>query len=142
TVNLSARAQDGRISAAGAIGLNRYAPGGGQITMTFDRWPAIATREYQAVIGGEVVIHGTLAEPLVSGRLEVLHGTFRPPLEFLAATSRLSPDETITVIAAGEEGAHPRGEAARPSRAPGAPSVFKNLTIGLTVQIDRNTWIR
>jgi translocation and assembly module TamB len=47
------------------------------------------------------------------------------------------------VIAPGEQApSRPSGNAAAQSRAPGEPSVFENLTVALTVQIDRNTWIR
>jgi autotransporter translocation and assembly factor TamB len=141
-VSVAARAEDGTISATGALGVNRYKPGAGRITVKFDRWPAIATQRYRAVIGGEVVASGTVTAPSLSGRLEVLNGTFRPPLEFLAATSQLSLDQTITVIAPGEQAPPHPGEAATQFRAPGEPSVFQNLTVGLTVQIDRNTWIR
>ncbi|MBV8771798.1 MAG: translocation/assembly module TamB domain-containing protein, partial [Deltaproteobacteria bacterium] len=141
---LQAHAGHGTISGRGTIELAQYTPSALGLTVAFDKWPAINTQEYTATIGGLIAATGTLAKPQVNGQIEVLNGTIRPDIAFLAATSNLTPDNTITVVQPGQKAAPAMlnaGVIARPPPAP-ASSSFNNLGMKVAVIIHRNTWIR
>jgi translocation and assembly module TamB len=146
-VSLAAESGTGTIDGAGAIMLHDYSPTAVQLNVKFNRWPAIDTREYQATIGGNLAMEGTLDAPRVHGQIEVLNGTIHPDLAFLTASTPLAPDETITVIQPGQHDQMPATAMALPAPAlPPPPQVqptrFNKLAMDVMVLIHRNTWIR
>ncbi len=146
---LQAHSGRGSIIGSGAIGFVHYAPGALGVNLSFDKWPAINTQQYAATIGGHLEANGTISQPRLQGRLDVLNGTIQPDIAFLGATSNLSPDDTIEVIHPGQPGPQTVNATAGPNQrsfAPPAPapqpSTFNNLAMKLAVFIHRDTWIR
>ena len=150
---LSAKAGDGTLSGRGSIALkNNYSPGAINAAIQMQKWPAIATREYNSTINGELRASGTPDAPNLQGTVDVVDTTIRPDLDFLTGPSVPPPDETIVVVRSGEKKLPNRGETL--SHAPGETSTavsidqhangltFNNSTIDLKVDVHRNTWIR
>jgi autotransporter translocation and assembly factor TamB len=150
---LSAKAADGTLNGSGSIALkNNYSPGAINATIQMQKWPAIATREYNASIDGELRASGTPDAPDLRGTIDVVDTTIRPDLDFLTGPSVPPPDQTIVVVRSGEPKLPDRSEAL--SHAPGETSVavsndqhangltFNNSAIDLKVNVHRNTWIR
>jgi len=136
--NLYASAKDGTLRGTGAISLNGPEHPT-NLSITLERWPAIATAEYQATIAGQVKCSGPTNALRVVARTEVLDGTFRPPLSLLQARS-LEPDKTIKVS---ESWSVPAQEGDKPGEHAGsyANSALPNATLDLETSIHRNTWI-
>lgn len=142
TVNeVTARAKDGEIRGSGALALKQFAVSGVKLNFKAQRWPAIDTARYQLRVGGNVEVGGTLAAPLIGGRLNIDQGSLRPDLAFLeqskAPTRR---DPTIVVIKGGEaQASEQQGNGGQSSAANG---FFDNLALDLAVRAPGNLWIR
>jgi translocation and assembly module TamB len=142
TVNeVTARAKDGEIRGSGALALKQFAVSGVKLNFKAQRWPAIDTARYQLRVGGNVEVGGTLAAPLIGGRLNIDEGSLRPDLAFLeqskAPTKR---DPTIVVIKGGEAQVSEQQETGGQSSA--ANGFFDNLALDLAVRAPGNLWIR
>jgi autotransporter translocation and assembly factor TamB len=146
---LEAHASGGSFLGNGALGLAPSSPHALGISLRFDNWPAINTQQYAARIGGNLAAGGTLSEPRLHGRLEVLNALIQPDLAFLSTTSNLAPDDTIMVVQPGQKVPVPEANAIGPNVGPSPPpvakpppSMFNNLAMQIAVVIHRNTWIR
>ncbi|HJU28770.1 MAG TPA: translocation/assembly module TamB domain-containing protein, partial [Candidatus Binataceae bacterium] len=146
---LEVHSGDGEIQGTGAIGLSEYEPGPVALRLNFNQWPAIDTQQYRATIGGDIETSGSLAQPRVTGAIQVLNATIIPDLAFLGSGEQYAPDNTITVIQPGQETPLPEGATAQramppplPAPAPPSVSTYNNLALDVTVTIHRNTWIR
>ncbi len=145
---LAAKAGNGALSGSGTIALRaNYSPGAINASLQLHQWPAIATRQYNAKINGEIHASGTPDAPHIQGEIDVVEATIHPDLDFLSGSSAPPPDDTIVVIRPGEMISPAHG--ATSSRPPGVSSgqhtnnqTFKNLAVNLRVNIHRNTWIR
>jgi autotransporter translocation and assembly factor TamB len=145
---LSAKAGDGTLSGSGSIALNdNYSPSAINAALQIHQWPAIATQQYHANIGGEIHASGTPDFPRILGQIDVVNTTIHPDLNFLSGSTAPPPDDTIVVIRPGQKISP--ASAAAPSPAPAVSSrqnannqILKNLAINLPVNIHRNTWIR
>ncbi len=140
-VNLSARAGNGTLTGSGSLSLApNGTPGQLNIHMALDQWPAIATHEYNAIIGERIDVTGSLAAMRIGGRIDVLNGLFRPDLSMTGSAPR--PDQTIVVVR--------RWTAENPRQPPSPPAntqaangpTLDNLSIDLDVIIHRDTWIK
>src|SRR5713226_3429942 len=145
---LAAKAGNGALSGSDTIALHdNYSPGAINASLQLHQWPAIATRQYNAKINGEIHASGTPDAPHIQGEIDVVEATIHPDLDFLSGSSAPPPDDTIVVIRPGEMISRAHG--ATSSRPPGVSSgqhtnnqTFKNLAVNLRVNIHRNTWIR
>jgi translocation and assembly module TamB len=145
-VGLAAQAGDGTLAGNGTVSLSNYLPGEINAHLSFHNWPAIATRQYRAIIDGNIMATGTSRAPRIGGEIDVLHATLRPDLAFLTATSNIAPDPTIVVIQSGEN-LPPRQGPGTPSEphppyARRQPSTFNQTAIDLQINIHRDSWIR
>lgn len=142
----SAKAGEGQLSGNGAIALRDHVPQQISLSLSADRWPAIQTKQYHVVLGGQLQGRGPLNAPNISGRLQIPEATLRPDLEFLQAEP-VKPDETIIVIPAkgSSESATsptPIEQQQKEESAPQQNDLFTNLALDVDVAIPRNTWIR
>ena len=136
--SLYASAKDGSLRGRGSISLiGPEHPT--DLSITLDKWPAIATAEYQATVAGQVKCSGPTNALRVDARTEVLDGIFRPPLSLLQARS-LEPDKTIKVSESWSVPAQ-GGSKPRDHSGPHANSIWQNSTLKLDTDIHRNTWI-
>ena len=145
--HLSAKAGDGSLSGSGSIALqDNYSPGAINSTLQIHQWPAIATRQYNAIVNGTIHASGTPEAPHIRGEIDVVDTTVHPDLNFLTASSAPPPDNTIVVIQPGKTTS--LASDADSSGAPQASSsqassqVFNNLAMDVKINIHRNTWIR
>ncbi|MGH7934893.1 MAG: translocation/assembly module TamB domain-containing protein, partial [Candidatus Binataceae bacterium] len=143
---LAAQSGDGTLAGNGTVALSNYAPGEIKAHLNFHNWPAIATRQYQATIDGQITAKGTSDAPRIGGKIDVMYALLRPDLAFLTATSNIAPDPTIIVIQPGEK-PPPRRHAGtpgspHPARARKQPSRFNQMAINVQVDIHRDSWIR
>jgi len=138
-VSLSAKAGDGSLTGSGALTLKpNGSPDHLDARIALDRWPAIATHEYNATIQARIDAAGPLTGINVGGRVEVLYGVFRPDLSVTGSAPR--PDETITVVH--QWSRNPRQAPPPPPGAAANAAGNPNLSIDMDVVIDRNTWIK
>lgn len=135
--NLRASAGDGTLSGRGTIDLEQYSPRQASVTVSFDKWPAIATQEYRSTIAGSLNCSGSMQHLSVSGSIESLSGLVRPDVSLFQQQS-LKPDETIQVARSDIE-PRPPTAAATPA---GAVPPSNDIAIDLGIQIDRNNWIK
>ena len=144
---LEALAGKGSLQGSGIIALhNDYSPGAVDVRIQLQRWPAMATRQYDVNLDGDIQAAGTPAAPRIEGRIDVIDSTIYPDLAFLSGTSAPPPDTTIVVIERGRmqhsaDGARSQEQTAG-AQAEERGGSFKNLTLQLTVDIHRNNWIR
>ena len=140
-INLSARAGKGTLTGTGSLTLEpNGTPGQLNIHIALEQWPAIATHEYNAIIGERIDVTGPLAAMRIGGRIDVLNGVFRPDLSMTGSAPR--PDQTIVVVNRWTTGnlRQPPSPPAN-AQAPNGPT-FDNLAINLDVVIHRDTWIK
>ncbi len=139
-VTLSARAGEGTLTGGGALTLEpNGTPGQLSLHVALDRWPAIATHQYNAAITERIDAGGSLTALNIRGRVEVLHGVFRPDLSVAGGAPR--PDETVTVVHRWSETSPRRPSPPVKNQATTGPT-FQNLAIDVDIVIDRNTWIK
>jgi autotransporter translocation and assembly factor TamB len=139
---LSARAQDGQLSGSGAVLLTEYRPDTFKLTLSAERWPAIQTQRYQAVVGGKLHAEGTMSAPVVTGQLSVLNANLRPDLAFLnRSNTSLARDPTIVVIRQDETGA-PIIKETKKNDAQATPDVWKSLRLDVVLAMPNQVWIR
>jgi autotransporter translocation and assembly factor TamB len=139
--SLSAKAGSGTLTGDGSLTLEpNGTPGQLNIHIALDQWPAIATHEYKATVSERIEVTGPLAALLLSGKINVLYGVFRPDLTMTGSAPRA--DKTIVVVQRWTVG-NPRRAASRPLH-PNATSLPtpQNLAIDLDVLIQRDTWIK
>src|SRR6266852_4423648 len=118
---LAAKAGNGALSGSGTIALHdNYSPGAINASLQLHQWPAIATRQYNAKINGEIHASGTPDAPHIQGEIDVVEATIHPDLDFLSGSSAPPPDDTIVVIRPGEKISPVSG--ATSSRMPGISS--------------------
>ena len=138
---LVAKAKDGEIRGSGSLALKDYDISAVKLALTAERWPAIQTQRYQARIGGNVDVQGSLTAPRMTGQLNIIDGSLRPDLAFLEQNKvPLKRDETIVIVnhrsvadlqAQGQQ----RGGA-------NENDLFKKLSLDLTLRAPGNLWIR
>lgn len=139
-VSLGARAADGELRGQGTVRLPAESPSAISLTFSLDRWPAIATAEYQATVGGSVACSGSLTAPRLDGRIEALHGLFRPDISLFSQQS-LRPDPTIEVVRKW----HPpttRIAAGKTTGSAGGGSIADRVALAVALQVDRDNWIK
>ncbi len=139
-VSLSLAAQGGTITGGGMISLAGITPERMDLKVTFDKWPAIETANYEATIAGVIGCSGPLNALQVRGRTEVLYGVIRPELELLGAES-LKPDRTIKVARSWKPPTQTPDQRRSNTAAFSTPK-FNNIAINLDVIIHRDTWIK
>ncbi|MGH7858900.1 MAG: translocation/assembly module TamB domain-containing protein, partial [Candidatus Binatia bacterium] len=135
------RSGEGKIWGEGKVTLAEGEARGLDLLVQADDWPAIRTSRYDAALDGWLSATGALAAPKVYGRIEVTHGVLRPDLAFLTKNPP-PPDPTIQVVRSDAPPPPPEEprEPAKPERPP--PDVFRNALLGVTVVIDRDTWVK
>ncbi|HTT76224.1 MAG TPA: translocation/assembly module TamB domain-containing protein [Candidatus Binataceae bacterium] len=137
-------AGEGSITGSGTVALTNYTPGAANLTVAIQKFPAIHTERYQATLGGELHLRGSLEFPDITGRVGVLNATVRPDLAFLT-TTKYRPDETIVVIRPGQSSSL-SAPAAGTGQIAGAPAAtsnfFGNLAINVAIIVHRDSWIR
>ena len=138
--NLSASAKDGKLTGSGAIGLAGSMPEQTNLKISFDKWPAIDTAEYQATVAGQIGCAGPIDALQVKGRTDVLYGLIRPDLDLLGGES-VKPDHTIKVSNSWEP---PPSEPRHEKKKSGSFTMpgFKSTALSVDVVIHRDTWIK
>lgn len=144
---LQVRSGRGRLTGSGTIGLAGDADTNLDLTLRAERFQVVQTDQYQAALSGRLLASGSLQQPVIQGALTVEETTLRPAIEFLQSKP-VPPDPTITVVRSPQDprsratGDSPPG-AASGTTANGAdtPSVLDQLTLDITLQIPRDTWV-
>ncbi|HET9915964.1 MAG TPA: translocation/assembly module TamB domain-containing protein, partial [Candidatus Binatia bacterium] len=140
--DFSARAGEGRLAGSGALSLKQYQIENFKFALEARRWPAIQTRRYQAQIGGNVELTGSLSAPKLAGRVDIIEANLRPDLASLTQSSTpVKRDETIVVV--NRDGI--RRAETTPNNAnngQGDAELFKKLALDLDVRMPRNVWVR
>lgn len=132
---LSARAGEGEIRGHGAIALKTYAPEELALSLRADRWPAIATRQYQAEVDVALEAGGNIRAPSLKGSITVNRARLRPDLAFLDDKPLKPRDQTIVLVPAAGAAQEP---AAEPDRPAPAEAAFKALAVELTMRLGRD----
>jgi len=143
-VRLEAMAGQGSLQGSGIIELhNDYSPGAIDVRIQLQRWPAMATRQYNVNLDGDIQAAGTPLAPRIEGQIDVIDSTIYPDLAFLSGTSAPPPDTTIVVIEPGQRrrSLHSARSKEQAMEAQGF-GLFKSLILQLRVDIHRNNWIR
>lgn len=142
-VNLSgasARAGEGTLELRGGLDLGDGDAGRSSIDLTLaaNRWPAIFTDRFKAIVGADVRAAGTLAAPVIAGRVRVMEADLRPDFALLQQNEPPPRDRTIVVVGADV----PEPTESEEGAVIETPSVAENVAIDLTVEIERNTWVK
>ncbi|HEX2228885.1 MAG TPA: translocation/assembly module TamB domain-containing protein [Candidatus Binatia bacterium] len=137
---LTARAGSGTLEASGVLSLRQFAAENINVTVTAQRWPAVQTDQYRAIINSNLRVSGPITAPLIAGAVEVVEGNIRPSLGFLERGAvPLKRDPTIVVVRS-------RGEEPAPLQsngsAPEENGLLQYLSLQLTVTIPNNLWVR
>jgi len=130
---LVVRAGDGTLEVHGAANLPPGGPIGLDVAARFDEFFAVRREAYEAALSGDLHVRGTLGAPDVSGTLEVDRAVVRPSA-LPASAPHIPEDPTIAVVGVAEPAEPPPPGASAAIPAP--------LTLGVTVRIARNAWIR
>jgi len=141
---IRALSSDGRLDGSGIVNYEGYKPTHLSIDIALDKWPAIATHQYNFTIAGEVNCRGPLEQLQLTGALKSLGGTARPDIALFEQQS-LKPDDTIRVIRSWDEGLQGQNQAqVAQSKMPAnkAASAFDAMRIALTFAIDRDNWVK
>jgi autotransporter translocation and assembly factor TamB len=128
-----ARAGDGTLDVDGGADIPPGGPVVVAVSAHFDRFFAVRREAYEAAVSGDVAVRGPLGGPDVTGTLEIDHAVVRPAA-LPASVPRVPRDETITVVADVTPTEPPPPE--RGIEVPGP------LTLGVTIKVARNAWIR
>ena len=128
------------MTGGGMISLAGSMPEQMDLKVTFDKWPAIKTANYEATIAGVIVCSGPVNALQLRGRTEVLYGVIRPELELLEAES-LEPDHTIKVARSWKPPAQSPDQQRNNTSASSTPE-FNNIAMNLDAIIHRDTWIK
>jgi translocation and assembly module TamB len=135
--NLRLRSGDGSVSGEGSINLAELTLGEFDIDFVADNFLAVDSREYHAIVNGQMHLAGTTRRPVLEGGLEVINSdiylteqTTAPELERV----ELTQEDLQTV------------EARFGVRITEADTTtfdfFEALAMNLDLEIGRNTWIR
>src|SRR5262249_45283860 len=119
--------------------LEGYSPRHVNVAVSLDKWPAIATHEYQSIIAGALNCSGSLNGLRVNGSIESLSGLIRPDLSLFQKQS-LKPDETVQVSRPGAESKPATSGGTSPNVSGATPP--GDVAIDLDIKIDRNNWIK
>jgi translocation and assembly module TamB len=140
-VQMTAAAKDGKLSASGFMGFEKFAPQTMALTLTANRWPAINTQQYQADVNGALNVAGTLTAPRVTGKVEVLKAELRPDLAFLKQGSTPTKrDPTIKLVGAKAPALPPAAPAGTPAAA--QTDLWQNAALEIQVTVPNNAWLR
>ncbi|MEX0803507.1 MAG: translocation/assembly module TamB domain-containing protein [Candidatus Binatia bacterium] len=139
---ISARAKDGQLNGSGVIALKDYMPENFKLSLAASRWPAIATRRYQATVAANIEIQGPLTKPSLTGQIDVLNADLRPDLAFLSrGKTSLTRDETI-VIAQHKTAGQKRSPQEIKEETQPDNELLKNARLDMTVVMPNQVWIR
>ena len=134
--DLNVRARDGSIDAWGNVALDSYMPKTIDVSLKMENWPAMNTSEYLVYTAANIRLNGPMEALKLGGKVGVLWGVIKPELNFLGSET-VKQDGTIQVVYNG---------VAPPPPPPAPPlpfaNVYQNLTINLTAEIHRNTWVK
>jgi translocation and assembly module TamB len=140
--NFTARADDGRLTGSGTLSLKQYQIDNFKFALAARRWPAAQTRRYQARIGADLELTGSLNAPKLTGRIDVTEANMRPDLAFLAQSSTpIQRDGTIVIV---NRDGTPRPEPAKNQTDGGlnGSELFKRLALDLDLRMPRDVWVR
>ncbi|MBF6567644.1 MAG: translocation/assembly module TamB [Candidatus Binataceae bacterium] len=141
-VALSADAEDGNLSGKGLVTLSDYAPEQADLTVSLHKWPAIATRQFNATVNGNLSCAGPIDAPNITGQIDVLHGLYRPDLDLLGEKT-YKADHTIVVSDSWNQPAPAPGESTQNGNTQSrAGSMFRYVGLQIEVLIGRNNWIK
>ena len=138
--NLSMRSGEGRLTGGGRIDLPELTLGEFSIDLALSEFLAIDSREYRAVLGGDLEVSGTTQAPILSGGLNVLSAD----VYLLSDASGSAPtgieDVTLTAedLQTVEERFGVRVDAADTTTS----DVFTALAMDVGVSMERDLWIR
>ena len=131
---------DGRMQAEGVINFPQLTVGEYDLTLNASNFIAIDTRAYrQAVIDGALSLRGTTQEPVLNGKVQVrsadiYYNEALSESEAMATTVPLTKEDQLTL----ENRFGLRLSAADTTTF----DAYEAMEMDLTVQIQRNTWIR
>jgi translocation and assembly module TamB len=126
---LTAAAGKGTLTGSGHLDFGDGPVPTADVRLVFDRFLAVDRPILEASATGTLRVRGSLAAPIVRGRLYVSEGTVRPA--FLpAANASTEPDPTIEVIGLPEDTPVP------------PPTSLGELTLGVTLTLGKSMHIR
>ena len=137
--------ETGQLSGNGVIALRGYQPEHINLSVAFDRWPAIHTQTYQVRLNGQVEASGPLASPRLHAQLSVPQAMIRPDLALLE-DSPIQRDETIVIVrdaqasrvADEETGTDTQQELQNIAQTEAA----QELSLDVQIALPRNTWVK
>ena len=137
--NLSMRSGEGRLTGEGRIDLAELTLGEFSIDVALREFLAIDSREYRAVVGGDLAVSGTTEAPVLGGDLNVLSADVNLVDDAAAAPGGIE-DVTLSAeaIQTVEERFGVRVEAADTTTS----DAFVALAMDIEVGMERDLWIR
>jgi translocation and assembly module TamB len=130
---LHAESGDGRADVTGWVEL-AAPPRPLDLQLHLDRFLAVRETAYEGAVTGDLRVLGSVEAPDVSGKIAVDHATIRPAALPASGPGVSPPDPTIVVIG--------RPVSTEEVRASVTPSLAAATRVAVTIQVERNAWIR
>ncbi|MEZ4332474.1 MAG: translocation/assembly module TamB domain-containing protein [Myxococcota bacterium] len=105
-----------------------------------DRWPLVDTRRNRLIASGVLTARGTFEAPRIEGHVEIIEGTLRPDLTFLA--SGPPPRDPTIELAPVQEGSAETTNENGASNGPNLLSSFDALALDVKLDVGRDLWIK